>query len=210
MQALSENTMVSHYRILSELGQGGMGVVFLADDVELDRKVTLKFLPDDLGNNDDRVRRFIQEAKAVSALNHPNILTVYEIGQTDASHFIAAEYIKGENLRERFRRGLFFLRETLDIALQIAAALDAAHENGIVHRDIKPENVMLRKDGLVKVLDFGLAKLSEKAPVTTDPEAATRVLVNTLPGVVMGTTAYMSPEQARGKEIDNRTDIWRG
>ncbi len=185
-----------------------MGEVFLAEDIELERKVALKVLPDALDDDDERVRRFIQEAKAASALNHPNILTVYEIGQTDHSRFIATEHIEGQNLRERFRFGPLSLQETLDIALQIAAALNAAHETGIVHRDIKPENVMVRQDGLVKVLDFGLAKLLEKKSDSLEPEAATRVHYMTEPGTVMGTTLYLSPEQARGKETDARTDVW--
>ncbi|HEV8591449.1 MAG TPA: serine/threonine-protein kinase, partial [Pyrinomonadaceae bacterium] len=197
----------SRYRTLSKLGAGGMGEVFLAEDIELERKVALKILPALLAD-EENVRRFIQEAKAASALNHPNILTVYEIGQTEDSRYIATEYIKGETLRQRLRRDTLSLAETLDIAIQVAAALNAAHENGIVHRDIKPENVMLREDGLVKVLDFGLAKLVEKEANSTELEAATRIQINTEPGMVMGTTVYLSPEQARGKVTDARTDIW--
>jgi eukaryotic-like serine/threonine-protein kinase len=155
------------------------------------------------------VRRFVQEAKAASALNHPNILTVYEIGSFENSRFIATELIRGETLRARLQSEPLSLRETLETAAQIAAALNAAHSAGIVHRDIKPENVMLRDDGLVKVLDFGLAKLADRKARSLGSESETRALgVKTSPGVVMGTVTYMSPEQARGKEIDARTDIW--
>jgi len=189
-----------------------MGEVYLARDSKLDRKVALKILPSELAANQDRMRRFVQEAKAASALNHPNILTIYEIDETDSGHFIATEFIDGETLRERLRREHLKLIDVLDVATQIASALVAAHAAGIVHRDIKPENLMLRSDGIVKVLDFGLAKLSE-APALADgsdleSEALTRANYQTEPGRVMGTVAYMSPEQARGMELDARTDIW--
>ena len=184
-----------------------MGEVYLAEDVELDRQVALKVLLPEVADSEDRVRRFIQEAKAASALNHPNILTVYEIGSFENTRFIATELIKGHTLHERLRNEELTLRETLDVGLQVAAALSAAHGAGIVHRDIKPDNIMLRDDGLVKVLDFGLAKLSVRRAVTTGSEDATRKPL-TNPGVVMGTVSYMSPEQARGKEIDGRSDIW--
>lgn len=207
MEALPANTRFSRYHVLSKLGAGGMGEVFLAEDVELERKVALKVLPPALAANDENVRRFIKEAKAASALNHPNILTVYDTGQTDISRFIATEYIKGENLRERFERGHLSVAEILEIAIQVAAALNAAHENGIVHRDVKPENVMLREDGLVKVLDFGLAKLLEKKIQNFEPEATTAKF-NTAPGKLMGTIGYMSTEQVRSLETDGRTDVW--
>ena len=184
-----------------------MGEVYLAEDVELDRQVALKVLLPEVADSEDRVRRFIQEAKAASALNHPNILTVYEIGSFENTRFIATELIKGHTLHERLRKEELTLRETLDVGLQVAAALSAAHGAGIVHRDIKPDNIMLRDDGLVKVLDFGLAKLSVRRAVATGSEDATRKPL-TNPGVVMGTVSYMSPEQARGKEIDGRSDIW--
>jgi serine/threonine-protein kinase len=205
---LSANTALSHYRIVSRLGAGGMGEVYLAEDTDLERQVALKVLLADVAEDEDRVRRFVQEAKAASALNHPNILTVYEIGRIEQSRFIATELIKGETLRERLGGEGLTLGETLDVALQVAAALSAAHEAGIVHRDIKPENIMLRDDGLVKVLDFGLAKLTEKRPEPLDSEGETRMQVKTSPGVVLGTVAYMSPEQARGKPVDARSDIW--
>ncbi len=209
-QELLPDTKLSHYRIISKIGAGGMGEVYLAQDIELDRQVALKVLLAEVADDEDRVRRFVQEAKAASALNHPNILTVYEIGSFENSRFIATELVKGQTLHVRLRRERLTLRETLDVALQVAAALSAAHGAGIVHRDIKPENIMLRDDGLVKVLDFGLAKLIRtEAPIAeTDDEAQTRMKRQTRPGVVMGTALYMSPEQARGKEIDARSDIW--
>jgi serine/threonine protein kinase len=199
---------LGRYKIKSVLGAGGMGEVFLAEDTELERLVALKILSDTFSNENDRVRRFVQEAKSASALNHPNIFIIYEIGQFDDLHFIATEYVKGETLRQRQRREALNLREMLDVAVQVASALNAAHEAKIIHRDIKPENIMLREDGLVKVLDFGLAKLVEKQQDGLDTEGATRVRVKTVPGMVMGTVAYMSPEQARGLPTDARTDIW--
>lgn len=207
-------TQISRYKIKQLLGRGGMGEVFLAEDLDLERLVALKILSADFSNDDHRVRRFEREAKAVSALNHPNILTIFEIGNFQNSRFIATEYIEGETLRERTTREVFDLRETLDIGEQIAAALFAAHRAGIIHRDIKPENIILRKDGLVKVLDFGLAKLIEASPLTdnfdTDGrEVATQKFALTNPGMIMGTASYMSPEQVRGRtDIDVRTDIW--
>ncbi len=186
-----------------------MGEVYLAQDTRLDRKVALKILPAEVEVHQDRMRRFVQEAKAASALNHPNIITIYEIEQIDSVHFIATEFIDGETLRERVRKTSIKLGEVLDVAVQIASALSAAHTAGIIHRDVKPENIVLRADGIVKVLDFGLAKLSERRPPeSVDAEAATRALVQTEPGVVLGTVAYMSPEQARGLAVDERTDIF--
>ena len=207
-KTLSANTTLSHYRIVSKIGAGGMGEVYLAEDTQLERLVALKVLLAEIADDEDRVRRFVQEAKAASALNHPNILTVHEIGHFENLRFIATELIKGQTLRDRLRGEPLSLRKTLDIALQVAAALNAAHQAGIVHRDIKPENIMLRDDGLVKVLDFGLAKLTEMKSEPASPEDVTRVHIKTSPGLVMGTAAYMSPEQARGKEIDSRSDIW--
>ncbi len=208
MKLLERNSTISHYKIISKIGAGGMGEVYLAEDTELKRSVALKVLLSEVAGDEERVRRFVQEAKAASALNHPNILTVYEIGSFENSRFIATELIKGETLRERLQGESLTLRETLDAAAQIASALNAAHSAGIVHRDTKPENVMLRDDGLVKVLDFGLAKLTEKKPENLDSEGETRAPeVKTSPGMVMGTVSYMSPEQARGKEVDARSDI---
>jgi serine/threonine protein kinase len=205
---LSPGYTLSHYRIISKIGAGGMGEVYRAQDTELGRPVALKFLPGEVAAHQNRVKRFIQEAKAASALNHPNILTVYEIGRADDNTFIATEFIEGLTLREQIRRGLKLI-EVLDIATQIASALVAAHAAGIVHRDIKPENIMVRKDGIVKVLDFGLAKLTERQDSSsTGSEASTIAVVNTEPGSVLGTTAYMSPEQATGRDVDARSDIW--
>jgi eukaryotic-like serine/threonine-protein kinase len=200
---------LGRYEIRSKLGAGGMGEVYLAQDTKLDRKVALKILPADVAGHQDRMRRFVQEAKSASALNHPNIITIYEIEQIDSVNFIANEFIDGETLRERMRQGPRKLSEVLDVGVQVTSALSAAHAAGIVHRDIKPENIMLRRDGIVKVLDFGLAKLTERVrPELVDTEAPTRAAVHTDPGVVMGTAVYMSPEQARGLQVDARTDIF--
>ncbi len=208
--ALAVGTTISHYRILSRLGSGGMGEVYLAEDIRLRRSVALKLLSLDLTRNEDRLSRFEQEAQAASALNHPNIITIHEIGQVDQTHFIATEFIKGVTLRRRMIEGRMSLNDVLDIAMQTASALSAAHEAGVVHRDIKPENIMLRTDGFVKVLDFGLAKLSEKKKAPgADPEAPTLEMADTEFGIVKGTVSYMSPEQASGlKDIDELTDIW--
>jgi eukaryotic-like serine/threonine-protein kinase len=205
---LSPNTTLGHYEVLSQLGAGGMGEVYLAHDTRLNRKVALKILPAELINNRERLHRFEQEARAASALNHPNIITIHEIGAEGDTHFIATEYIEGATLRRSLQTTRLEIKETLSIAIQIAAALDAAHRGGIVHRDIKPENIMRRQDGIVKVLDFGLAKLSEKTARAVETEAATKALVQTEPGTVMGTAAYMSPEQVRGLAVDARTDIF--
>jgi len=215
--AVAAGTVINQYKIISRLGSGGMGEVYLAQDVRLGRKVALKLLYQDVKQGDDWVRRFEQEARATSILNHPNIITIYEVGQTDGSHFISAEYIDGQTLRQQLRSNALGLREALDVSIQVATALVAAHEAGIVHRDIKPENVMLRSDGYVKVLDFGLAKFVERRILglsSSDPEAVTQgespvpQNVNTTPGVVMGTVSYMSPEQASGLHVDARTDIF--
>src|SRR5215813_8092537 len=210
--SLSPNTTISHYRIISKLGAGGMGEVYLAQDTKLDRKVAIKFLNEEFSKDSDKLKRFIQEAKAASALNHPNILTVYEIGEVDGQNYIATELIDGHTLREHLsQKDSLPLNTILKIGIQVAEALSAAHQAGIIHRDIKPENVMIRRDGYAKVLDFGLAKLSEPGAIATGSsgsEDATRIQVNTTPGVVMGTVNYMSPEQARGNPTDARTDIW--
>ena len=205
---LSPGATVAHYRIIGKIGAGGMGEVYRAQDTELGRPVALKFLPGEVASHQDRLRRFVQEAKAASALNHPNILTVYQIGRTDDTTFLATEFVDGITLREHMRYQRLRLPEVLDIATQIAAALVAAHAAGIVHRDIKPENIMIRKDGIVKVLDFGLAKLTERYDSSSGSEATTMAIVNTEPGAVLGTAAYMSPEQAAGRDVDARSDIW--
>lgn len=199
---------LGHYRILHMLGKGGMGEVYLAEDTVLDRKVALKVLSAQSTSDAERVMRFIQEAKAASALNHPNIVTIYEIGESaDGTRFMATEFIDGPTLRQHISASSPPLQEVLDHANQIASALAAAHEAGIVHRDIKPENIMIRPDGYIKVVDFGLAKLTERAPASQD-SATVAMAVNTTAGTVMGTVQYMSPEQARGLPLDARTDIF--
>ena len=185
-----------------------MGEVYLAEDTRLERQVALKILLEDVAEDSDRVRRFVQEAKAASALNHPNILTVYEIGEYGRSRYIATEFIQGDTLRERMRSEPIGLNEAIAIARQTAASLAAAHEAGILHRDVKPENIMIRKDGLVKILDFGLAKLTETAAREPTSEDQTRIQLDTQPGVLVGTVAYMSPEQIRGRKVDARSDIF--
>src|SRR5437870_5619496 len=201
---------ISRYRILEKLGVGGMGEVYLAEDTRLGRKVALKLLAQELTQNRDRLTRFDQEAYAASALNHPNILTVYEMGDEGGRHFIATEFVDGETLRRRLLGPPMDFLEVLNIGIQIAGALEEAHAAGIIHRDIKPENVMVRRNGHVKVLDFGLAKLTEASVSEneTNTQAITRALDQTEAGVVMGTSQDMSPEQARGKTVDARTDIW--
>ena len=201
---LTPGTMLKRYKILSLLGKGGMGEVYLAEDTELHRRIALKILPSDFTRDPDRVRRLVQEAHAVSALNHPNIVTIHEIGQLDGAHFIVTEFIEGQTLGERLRAGEMQLADTLDVAIQVASALDAAHAKGIVHRDIKPENIMLRRDAYVKLLDFGLAKLSESRVQSPDH----KIDGETNPGIVMGTVGYMSPEQAQGLTVDARSDLW--
>ena len=196
------------YEIRSQLGVGGMGEVYLGHDLKLDRNVALKILPLDVSANQQRMQRFVQEAKAASALNHPNILTIYEIGEADSTKFIATEFIDGETLRQCLKREPMKIGVVLDLTIQIATALSAAHQAGIVHRDIKPENIMLRHDGIVKVLDFGLAKLVVANALDVDTQSPTKPLLKTEPGSVVGTAIYMSPEQARGIEVDTRTDIF--
>ena len=224
-EARPANPTIAHYRLIAQLGVGGMGEVWLAEDTRLDRKVALKLLPVQWTQDSERVRRFIQEARAASALNHPNILTIHEIGQHEDQHYIVTEYIEGPTLRQRLTGARLTLPESLDIAAQVAGALQAAHSSGIVHRDIKPENIMLRPDGYVKVLDFGVAKLLEVRPAESGmqpeenaetllqtaadtPPPALRTPHSTAPGTVMGTPSYMSPEQARGLSVDARSDLF--
>ena len=204
---LSSGQTIGSYEVHSFISRGGMGEVYLAEDKRLGRKVALKLLPASFTNDVDRLRRFEQEARAASALNHPNIITIYEISQTAGTHVIATEFVEGETLRHRLNRSGLSLSEALNVAMQIGDALSAAHKAGIIHRDIKPENVMLRPDGYVKVLDFGLAKLSEQASPAVAAEAPT-IQVKTGSGIVIGTAGYMSPEQARGLGVDNRSDIF--
>jgi serine/threonine protein kinase/Tfp pilus assembly protein PilF len=200
---------LGHYKVERFLGQGGMGDVYLASDKRLHRRVALKVLTQSVVGDAERLLRFEREAQAASALNHPNILTVHEFGESDGIHFIASEFVDGETLRQKLLAGPLDPAEALDIAIQVASALSTAHEAGITHRDIKPENIMVRRDGYIKVLDFGLAKLLQDEDADEPgPEDPTRALLRTEPGVVMGTDAYMSPEQARGIIVDARTDIW--
>jgi serine/threonine-protein kinase len=214
---LEAGSKLGRYEIRSKIGAGGMGDVYLAQDTALDRKVALKILPAEVAGDRQRMQRFTQEAKAASALNHPNILTIHEIGESGSDQtvkqevvrYIATEYVEGITLRDRLARpDVLTLSEALDISVQVAAALAAAHTAGIVHRDIKPDNLMLRNDGLAKVLDFGLAKLAEPVGSAIDFDAETRTRLTTQPGMIMGTAAYMSPEQARGLDVDARTDIF--
>ncbi|HXQ73981.1 MAG TPA: protein kinase [Pyrinomonadaceae bacterium] len=203
---LEKGQQLGSYLILDQLGVGGMGEVYLAKDSRLERTVALKVLSPDISEDKRRMQRFRQEAKVASSLNQPNILTIFEFGEVEGLTFLATEFIDGETLRHSLHRERFKVAETLDIAIQVLTALEAAHEARIVHRDIKPENVMIRhRDRLVKVLDFGLAKVTESGS-HVDTEAATEF--RTTPGVLMGTINYMSPEQARAMNVDERTDIW--
>jgi TolB-like protein/Tfp pilus assembly protein PilF len=199
---------IGHYKISKRIGTGGMGEVYLASDITAGRNAALKLLPMRFTGDAVRLQRFQQEARAVVGLNHPNVLTVYEIGQIQSIHYIASELIEGETLRERLTRGRMQLSEAVEIAIQVAGALAAAHQAGIVHRDIKPENIMLRPDGYVKVLDFGIAKLAEQEVPLSVPRDEALLLVETNLGSILGTARYMSPEQARGARVDTRTDIW--
>src|SRR5437667_9516163 len=199
---------IGHYKLSERIGTGGRGEVYLATDITAGRKAALKLLPVRFTSDSERMKRFQREARAVVGLNHPNILTVYEIGEDHSIHYIASELIEGETLRQRLMRGRIQVGEAVDIAIQVASALAAAHARGIVHRDIKPENIMLRPDGYVKVLDFGIAKLAEQeVPVTMAEEEAV-LLVETNLGSILGTVRYMSPEQARGAPVGKCSDIW--
>jgi serine/threonine protein kinase len=200
--------LVGHYRIESLIGVGGMGEVYLARDERLGRKAALKLLPENLTTDEAQLSRFKNEARSASALNHPNILTVYEIGAEGDRQFIATEFIEGVTLRASLAYGRMNLDAALEIAVQVASALAAAHEAGVVHRDIKPENIMVRPDGYAKVLDFGIAKLSEHRAASDDHTTETTATLQTRPGLVLGTARYMSPEQARGQKVDARSDIW--
>ncbi len=203
---------VSHYQVLSLLGAGGMGDIYLAEDLRLNRKVALKLLPREFTEDQERLRRFKQEARATSALNHPNILTIFEIGEHEHIHFIVTEFIDGQTLRQRLAVSALKLTEVLEITVQASSALAAAHEAGIVHRDIKPENIMVRRDGYVKVLDFGIAKLTEQFAIdqTTRSGSSTGVSgpLKTDPGKVMGTVHYISPDHLLGLELDGRSDVF--
>src|SRR5439155_10939473 len=202
---LAANTTLSLYRIVSKIGEGGMGEVYLAQDTKLDRKVALKILPSELATNQDRMRRFTQEAKAAAALNHPNIAHIYEIGESQGTHFIAMEFVDGVTLRAKIHRHQAPLAKLLKYLTQVAEGLSKAHAAGIVHRDLKPDNIMITRDDYAKILDFGLAKLVEAESSlglggAGSSEAGTRIMAQqSLAGVVMGTAGYMSPEQAQGR-----------
>ncbi|HYH87376.1 MAG TPA: protein kinase, partial [Pyrinomonadaceae bacterium] len=200
-------TVFGAYRVLEKIGEGGMGTVYLAKDARLGRRVALKLLPAEFARDEELVRRFELEARAASVLNHPNIITVHEIGESEGRRFIVTEYVEGRTLRERLAEERFAANEALEICAQVAGALAKAHAAGVLHRDIKPENIMVDEDGHVKVLDFGIAKELTHAP-SVDTDAPTSAHVNTAAGVILGTATYMSPEQVRGQELDARTDIW--
>jgi len=199
---------LGHYSVISVLGAGGMGEVYLARDTKLDRRIALKLLPAQYTQDPARIKRFEREARAASALNHPNIITIYEVSEVEGHHFIAAEYVDGRTLREMMSIGRVAMKDAIEIAIQTASALSAAYEAGIIHRDIKPENIMVRPDGYVKVLDFGLAKLTEARKSSGATKASDDDLAKTNPGTVLGTVRYMSPEQAVGQEVDHRSDVF--
>lgn len=210
---LQSGQTLSHYQVLAWLGRGGMGEVYLAEDTRLGRRVALKLLPTAFSQDAERVRRFEREARAASALNHPNIITIHEISTAGDTHFIATEYIEGETLRAHLAKQSASFKTVLEIAIQIASALAAAHHAGIIHRDIKPENVMIRPDGLVKILDFGIAKLSGRGDAETrrhgeEDNSLIAASSTTTPGMIVGTASYMAPEQAQGKQVDARNDIF--
>ena len=206
--SLTAGSTVGRYQIQNVLGSGGMGEVFKAVDPTLGRPVALKVLRPELSGDPERMSRFLHEARAASALNHPNILTIHEVGDHDGSRFLVSELVEGESVRQRLERGPLTIREILDIAIQTASALSAAHAASIVHRDIKPDNLMLRPDGYVKVLDFGVATFARSAATPADSMATMAPLVETSAGMIVGTIAYMSPEQARGLSVDGRSDCY--
>jgi serine/threonine protein kinase len=206
MQPLAANTVIKQYRILAPIGKGGMGEVYLAQDTALGRKVALKILPSEFADDTDRMDRFVREAKSASALNHPNIITIYEIGESNGTHFIATEFIDGKTLTELAQSQALDYQFILDVAIQVVSALDDAHSAGIVHRDIKPDNVMVRSNGLAKLLDFGIAKLS--APTDSSDDSTIAIPSQTHAGMLIGTPQFMSPEQARGLRVDHQSDIF--
>jgi serine/threonine protein kinase len=209
MKEAREET-IAHYRILEPIGAGGMGAVYKAYDKKLQRVVALKVLPNEYVSQQDRRRRFFQEARAASALNHPHILTVYEVGEEDGKPYIAMEYVEGETLRQKIRARSLQVKQTLDIAIQIADGLAKAHDAGIIHRDLKPENLMISRDGYAKILDFGLAKLiaQRERALAADSAQKTLLRVETESGALMGTVNYMSPEQLLGQRVDHRCDVF--
>ena len=202
---------IAHYRIVEPIGAGGMGAVYKAYDNKLQRVVALKLLPSEYVSQDDRRRRFFQEARAASALNHPHILTIYEVGEDDGRPYIAMEYVEGDTIRQKITKNGLQLREVLDIGIQLASGLARAHELGIIHRDLKPENLMLSRDGYAKILDFGLAKLvaERERALVADSEQKTLIRgVETQSGTLMGTVNYMAPEQLLGHRVYRRCDVF--
>ncbi|MDI1241940.1 MAG: serine/threonine-protein kinase, partial [bacterium] len=202
---------IGHYEVVRKIGSGGMGDVYLAIDGKLGRQVAIKILPDEFTADENRLDRFQLEARSASSLSHPNILTIFEVGEWQGTHYIATEYVEGETLRQRLSRDRLSIAEAMDFGIQLAHGITAAHEASICHRDIKPENIMIRRDGLLKVVDFGLAKLVPspfRAASQSLGDEPTVKIVNTEPGVIMGTVQYMSPEQTRGLATDERSDIW--
>src|SRR5437870_9094454 len=207
-ESISPNTTIAQYTIVSKIGEGGMGEVYRARDTKLGRDVAIKVLPASLSENTDRLNRFEQESQAAGALNHPNILVIHHIGIDEGAPYIISELLEGETLRERLAGAALPQRKAINYALQIARGLAAAHEKGIVHRDIKPDNVFITHDGRVKILDFGLAKLTGASDATQSQTEVPTRKVNTDPGTVMGTMGYMSPEQLKGQRVDHRSDIF--
>ena len=205
---LSPGTSLGHYDVTSLLGEGGMGQVWQATDTQLNRKVALKILPDAFADDPDRLARFTREAQILASLNHPNIAAIHGIEESEGTRALVLELVEGPTLADRISQGPLPLDEALPIAKQIAEALEAAHEAGVIHRDLKPANIKVRDDGTVKVLDFGLAKALDPAPDVDPSQSPTLTAAGTQMGVIMGTAAYMSPEQAKGKTVDRRADIW--
>src|SRR5512139_1371485 len=200
---------LGHYRVGEQLGRGGMGEVYMAHDMSLDRKVALKFLPDAFTGDPERMARFEREAKVLASLNHPNIAAIHGLEQAEGKRFIVMELVEGETLAQRLSKGPLPIDEALGICKQIAEGLEAAHEKGVIHRDLKPANVMITEGDKVKILDFGLAKaLSDDTQSVDSSHSPTLTEAMTRPGVILGTAAYMSPEQAKGKSVDKRADIW--
>ncbi len=214
--SLSVGTKLGHCEIRSKIGAGGMGEVYLATDTRLDRPVAIKALPEHLSNDADRLARFQREAKILASLNHPNIGAIHGLEEANGQQYLVLEYVEGEPLDERISRGPLPLEDAIEVAVHIADALESAHEKGVIHRDLKPGNVMVTPDGAVKVLDFGLARTTESTSATSAPmdeNSPTMYLADrspspTIPGTIMGTAGYMSPEQVRGKPLDKRSDIF--
>jgi serine/threonine protein kinase len=202
--SLTPGARLGHYDVIRPLGRGGVGEVYLAEDVRLGRRVALKVLPAAAADDQDSLARFIREARAASALNHPNIITIHDIGEASGTHFIAYEFVDGRTLRDVTRSGPLDAATAIDIGIQVTSALAEAHDAGIIHRDLKPDNVMIRATGLVKLLDFGIARLARPG----DPDVTETALGQTVAGMLIGTPQYMSPEQARGLEVGHQTDLF--